>query len=316
MAESKFAVYGAIAANLAIAVTKFIAAAISGSSAMMSEGVHSIVDAGNGALLLVGMHRSSRAATPEHPFGYGKELYFWSLIVAVLIFGVGGGVSFYQGVLHVLHPPALGDPTWNYVVLAVSAVFEGASLVIALRVFARERGGRPFWTALHMSKDPATYTVIAEDSAAMLGLIVAAAGVWSSHYFDMPVLDGVASALIGVLLATVAVLLIRESRGLLVGEGVQPATAKAIRELALADRRVRFAGNPLSMYIGPNEVLLTLDAQFDSSLRSDEVAQAVRHLEREIRRRYPNIRRIFIETSTTVDAEVSRAPAETPARAG
>ena len=313
MAESRVAVYGAIAANFGIAVTKFIAAALTGSSAMLSEGVHSVVDAGNGALLLIGMRRSERAATPEHPFGYGKELYFWSLIVAVLIFGVGGGASFYQGVLHILHPPTTGDPTLNYIVLGISALFEGASLAVALRTFDRERGQRPFWFALRASKDPATYTVIAEDSAAMIGLLIAAAGVWSSDYFQMPVFDGIASMLIGVLLAVVAVFLIRESRGLLVGEGVQPATANAIRELALADKRVRFAGKPLSMYIGPNEVLLTLDAQFDPALRAEEIAQSVRSLERRIRRRFPMIRRIYVETSTTVGSP-PESPAESPAQ--
>jgi cation diffusion facilitator family transporter len=298
MAGSRLAVYGAIGANLAIAVTKFIAASISGSSAMLSEGIHSIVDMGNGGLLLIGIRRSERQATSEHPFGYGKEMYFWSLIVAVLIFGVGGGLSFYQGISHVMNPSTLGDPTWNYVVLAASAVFEGASLAIALRTFWRQKAGRPFWAALHASKDPATYTVIAEDSAAIVGLALAALGVWASHYFNLPVLDAIASMLIGVLLAVVAVLLILESRSLLVGEGVQPSTAKAIRELALADKRVKFAGKPLSMYIGPDEVLLTFDAQFDPALRAEEIAQAVRSLERQIRERFPIIRRIYIETST------------------
>jgi cation diffusion facilitator family transporter len=311
MAESKIAVYGAIAANLAIAITKFIAASISGSSAMLSEGIHSIVDMGNGGLLLVGMRRSERQATSEHPFGYGKELYFWSLIVAVLIFGVGGGVSFYQGIWHIMHPPELGDPMWNYVVLALSAVFEGSSLAIALRTFWRQKGDRPFWAALHASKDPVTYTVIAEDSAALTGLAFAAAGVLTSHLLNMPVLDALASVLIGVLLATVAILLIHESRSLLVGEGVRPATANAIRELALADKRVRFVGKPLSMYIGADEVLLVLDAQFDPALRADEIAQAVRSLERQIRERYPNIRRIYIETSTlsTPQEQSAKTPA-------
>jgi len=198
-------------------------------------------------------------------------------------------------------------------VLGISALFEGASLAVALRTFDRERGQRPFWFALRASKDPATYTVIAEDSAAMIGLLIAAAGVWSSDYFQMPVFDAIASMLIGVLLAVVAVFLIRESRGLLVGEGVQPATANAIRELALADKRVRFAGKPLSMYIGPNEVLLTLDAQFDPALRAEEIAQSVRSLERRIRRRFPMIRRIYVETSTTVGSP-PESPAESPAQ--
>ncbi|HWP87251.1 MAG TPA: cation transporter, partial [Burkholderiales bacterium] len=180
-----------------------------------------------------------------------------------------------------------------------------------LRTFWRQKGSRPFWAALHASKDPVTYTVIAEDSAALIGLAFAAAGVWTSHRLNMPVLDAVASMLIGLLLATVAVLLIHESRSLLVGEGVRPATANAIRELALADKRVRFVGKPLSMYIGADEVLLVLDAQFDPAMRADEIAQAVRSIERQIRERYPNIRRIYIETST-----LSAAPeqaAKTPA---
>ncbi len=278
---------------------------------MVSEGIHSTVDAGNGVLLMVGMRRSEKRATAEHPFGYGREVYFWSLLLAVLIFGLGGGVSAHEGVTHIMHPTPIRDPGWTYVVLAAAFMFEGASLLIALRAFSHEQSDRPFWKALRASKDPATYTVIAEDSAALIGLVLAAAGVWSSQYFNLPVLDGVASVLIGVLLATVAVLLIRESRGLLVGEGIQPATAQAIRELALADERVKMAGNPLSMYIGPEEVLLALDMQFEPGLETAEIEQAVRSLERKIRRRFPKIRRIYIETST-----LDGAPARLRSAAG
>jgi len=174
MAESKVAVYGAIAANVAIATTKFIAAGMSGSSAMLSEGIHSTVDTGNGLLLLVGIHLSQRKPSVEHPFGHGKELYFWSLIVAVLIFGVGGGVSAYEGILHMLHPEPLQDAFWSYVVLAAAAVFEGTSFAIAARQFWKEKGDAPLWTALRRSKDPSTYTVLAEDSAALAGLLAAA----------------------------------------------------------------------------------------------------------------------------------------------
>ncbi len=296
--ESRIAVYGAIAANVAIAVTKFIVAGVTGSSAMLSEGIHSVVDTGNGILLLVGLRQSRRAATPEHPFGHGKELYFWSLIVAVLIFGVGGGVSFYEGVLHILHPVELRDPMWNYVVLAAAALFEGGSLFVALRAFLREKGAEPFWRALHASKNPASYTVIAEDAAALCGLAIAALGVWSSHHFGVSALDGVASVLIGLLLAAVAVLLIREARSLLVGEGVTRETADAIRALTLAHPRVQQVGRPLSMYIGPDDVLLTLDVQFDSDAPAEDIAAAVRAIEHDIRQRYPKIRRIYIESAT------------------
>ena len=295
MAESKTAVYGAIAANTAIAITKFVAAGITGSSAMLSEGIHSAVDTGNGVLLLVGMKLSQRKPTAEHPFGYGKELYFWSLIVAVLIFGVGGGVSAYEGVLHMLHPEPLRDATWNYVVLALAAVFEGGSFIVALRQFLETKRDRPFWDAIKSSKDPTTYTVLAEDSAALAGLAAAAVGVYASHRLDLPVLDGAASVVIGLLLAGVAVLLIRESRGLLIGEGVAPETAGAIRTLALSDPCVCKAAPPLSMYFGPDEVLLTLDVEFQPDATAEQVAAAVARIEHAIRTRYPKITRIYIE---------------------
>jgi cation diffusion facilitator family transporter len=308
MAESKIAVYGALAANVAIAATKFTVAGLSGSSAMLSEGIHSTVDAGNGLLLLVGLHRSQRGASIEHPFGHGKELYFWSLIVAVLIFGVGGGVSAYEGVLHVLDPVPLEDPMWSYIVLGASALFEGTSLGIALHTFMGEKGDRPFFEALHASKDPATYTVIAEDSAALAGLAIAAMGVWGSHALELPVLDGAASILIGLLLAGVAALLIRESRGLLIGEGIRPETARAIRARAAADPRVREVGVPLSMYIGPDEILLTLDLEFRPDVPAAEVATATRAIERQIRDEFPKIRRIYLE-ATTIDRPRRSLPA-------
>jgi len=222
MPDSKLAIYGAIGANVAIAVTKFTVAGITGSSAMLSEGVHSAVDTFNGVLLLVGIRLSQRPATPEHPFGHGKELYFWNLIVAVLIFGLGGGVSFFEGVQHIRHPEPMRDPTWNYVVLAAAALFEGISFSIALRQFFKQAGSTPFWEAVHRSKDPTTYTVLAEDSAALAGLAIAAVGIALSHSLDMPALDGAASVLIGLLLAGVATLLTWESRGLLIGEGIRP----------------------------------------------------------------------------------------------
>ncbi|MCJ7452219.1 MAG: cation diffusion facilitator family transporter [Steroidobacteraceae bacterium] len=302
MAESRLVVYGAIAANLAIAVTKFVAATVTGSSAMLSEGIHSIVDTGNGVLLLVGMKLSQRQATPEHPFGHGKEMYFWSLMVAVLIFGLGGGISAYEGVLHMLNPLPLQDPTWNYVVLGAAAVFESGSFMIALRQFLRTNRGIPFWRSLKSSKDPTTYTVLAEDAAALAGLAVAAAGVYLSHRLDMPIVDGAASVVIGVMLAGVAVLLIRESRGLLIGEGVRAETASAIRDIALQNPHVRAAAAPLSMYLGPDEVLLTLDVGFERESTADDIVAAVASIERNIKSRYPKITRIYIEARSISEA--------------
>jgi len=294
--DSKVSIYAAIAANVAIAVTKFVVAGITGSSAMLSEGVHSAVDTFNGVLLLVGLRLSQRPATPEHPFGHGKELYFWSLIVAVFIFGLGGGVSFYEGVQHIRHPEAMHDPMWNYVVLALAAVFEGWSFMIALRQFLKRKGDVPFWEALHRSKDPTTYTVLAEDSAALVGLLVAAIGIGASHALNKPELDGVASLLIGLLLAGVAVALIRESRGLLIGEGVRPETARAIRGIALAQPKVRDVGRVLSMYVGPDDVLVTMDLDFDEGTAASEAAAAIALVERQVRDRFPMIKRLFIES--------------------
>ena len=295
MAESKVAIYGAIAANVAIAITKFVVAGVTGSSAMMSEAVHSTVDTGNGLLLLVGLHRSQRPASRDHPFGHGKELYFWSLIVAVLIFGLGGGISIYEGVQHMRNPEPLTNPFWNYVVLGAAALFEGASFVIALRQFKSEAAGRPFWRSLHTSKDPSTYTVLAEDGAALLGLLIAGAGVYASHALDMPELDGAASLAIGVLLAGVAVLLMRESHGLLIGEGIRRDTSDAIVALAQAHSQVVRAQPPLSMYLGRDDVLLAMDVEFLADASADVVMRTIAEIEQEIGEQYPRINRIYIE---------------------
>ena len=295
MAESKIAIYGAIGANVAIAATKFTVAGITGSSAMLSEGVHSAVDTFNGVLLLVGLKLSQRPATAEHPFGHGKELYFWSLMVAVLIFGLGGGVSFYEGIQHIRNPEPMTDPTWNYIVLGAAMLFEGISFGLALKQFRGESRGRPFWNALHSSKDPTTYTVLAEDSAALVGLLVAAIGIFLSHELNIPELDGAASVVIGLLLAGVAVLLVRESRGLLVGEGIQPETAREIRRIATAHPTVHDVGQILSMYIGPAEVLVTLDLHFEDGTRTDDASAAMTVIQKEVREKFPTIKRLFIE---------------------
>jgi cation diffusion facilitator family transporter len=263
---------------------------------MLSEGVHSAVDTGNDVLLLVGSRLSERPPTEKHPFGHGKELYFWSLIVAVLIFGLGGGISFYEGFTHVRNPPKLEPPGWNYVVLAAAALFEGASFTIAMRQFLKEAKGRPFWTALHSSKDPTTYTVLAEDGAALVGLAVAACGVYFSHRFQRPALDGIASMVIGVLLAGVAVLLIHESRGLLIGEGIRRTTAVEIRRIVGSRPHIRHVGPLLSMYIGRDEALLALDVVFDAAVPAGEASQAIADIEREVQARFPTIKRIYIES--------------------
>lgn len=308
---SRTAILGALAANAAIAITKFIVAGITGSSAMLSEGVHSLVDACNAVLLLVGTHLSERPPSELHPFGHGKDLYFWSLIVAVLVFGLGGGISIYEGIKHILQPVTLTDPLWNYVVLGAAAVFEGASLRIALREFRAQTQGQTLWSAMRRSKDPTTFTVVAEDTAALAGLSIAAIGVYASHRWELPVIDGAASVAIGILLAAVAVLLIRESRGLLIGEGLASATTDEICRLVRAQPCIHSMTRPLSMYIGRREVLLTLDVHFKPHTSADAMLEAVEIIERQIRAAFPQILRIYIEArhlQTQPLAPVSYAP--------
>jgi cation diffusion facilitator family transporter len=296
LANSKLAVFGAIAANVAIAAMKFVGAAATGSSAMLSEGIHSLVDTGDGVLLLVGMHLADRPADERHPFGYGKELYFWSLIVAVMIFGVGGGVSIYEGILRLLEPKPLEDAGWSYAILGAAAVFEGTSLAIAVRQFRRSIGDAPFWASLRSSKDPALYTVIAEDAAALAGLAAAAIGVCASHAFAMPAFDAGASIVIGLLLCSVSSVLIVQARRLLVGEAVETEMAESIRSIAQAEPNVHRAGWPLTMHLGPDDVLLALDAEFRTGVPAEEVSRAVYRIEDAVRQRFPEIGRIYIES--------------------
>ncbi|HET8677385.1 MAG TPA: cation diffusion facilitator family transporter [Blastocatellia bacterium] len=305
-ASSKKAVYAAIAGNLAIAITKFVAAFITGSSAMLSEGIHSVVDTGNGALLLFGIRMSRKPADPSHPFGYGKELYFWTLIVAILIFAVGGGMSLYEGISHLKHPTELRDPLWNYLVLGFALVFEGFAWGIAFKEFRKTQGNMSLLKAVRASKDPTTFTVLFEDSAAMLGLLVAFLGIFLGHRLNNPYLDGVAAIIIGLILAVVAVLLAYESKGLLVGEGASRETIENICALAQKDPAVERVMPPLTMHFGPQEVLLNLDIKFRPGLSAEEIEAAVDRMEAAIRKRHPEIKRIFIEaesiTATRRDA--------------
>lgn len=295
--SSKLPIYGAIAANLAIAISKFIVAGISGSSAMLSEGIHSLVDTGNGGLLLLGIHKSKKPADDTHPFGHGKELYFWSLIVAILIFSIGGGMSFYKGISHIEHPSPLTDPFWSYIVLGFAFIFEGIALIVALKSFRKFKGKKSYYEAIKLSKDPANFAVILEDSAALLGLIVAFAGLFLSHYFNNPVYDAYASIVIGVILALIAVLLATESKGLLIGEGANAEMSTSITTLVNADPSVEKAKKPLTMYFGPEEVLLALDINFKKDQTSHQIEDAVARIEKNIRHQHPVVKRIFIEAT-------------------
>jgi cation diffusion facilitator family transporter len=296
--ESTRVIYAAIVANLVIAVTKFIAAGFTGSSAMLSEGIHSLVDTGNGGLMLLGVRRSQRPADAAHPFGYGKELYFWTLIVAIVIFAVGGGVSAYEGFLHILHPKLLANPVWNYLVLGIAMAFEGYSFRVAFKAFQAGRGRLGIWQSIDQSKDPTTYTVLFEDSAALVGLLVALIGVFLTQFADSPYFDGAASIVIGIVLAAVAVLLAYQSKDLLVGEAVDPETLKDIRRIAESDPRVESVQKALTMYFGPHTILLAMDLSFRPNLSAIEVEESIDRLEENIRRGYPNVKHIFIESES------------------
>lgn len=297
MSESgrPLAIYGAMAANLVITATKFAAAVFSGSSAMLSEAIHSLVDSGNQLLLLLGLKKSRKPADETHPFGHGKELYFWSLIVAIALFGIGGGMSAYEGISHLLRPHALADPTWNYLVLGIAFVFDGSSWVIALRELLpaiRKDGLRK---TLLGTKDPSVLTILCEDSADLIGILVAFCGVYLGHRLHSPRADGIAAVVIGLVLAAVAVFLVYQSKRLLLGESADPEVVESIRAAARAVPGVTQVGRPLTMHFGPDEILLNLEVRFLHNLSAPELTAAVDHLERTIRGKHPEIRRIFIE---------------------
>ena len=297
--SSKLSLYGGIAANVAIAVSKFVAAYITGSSAMLSEGIHSLVDTGNGGLLLYGMSRSQRPADAQHPFGHGKELYFWALIVAVLIFAIGGGMSFYEGIKHLEHPEPLEDAKWNYIVLGVSIIFEGAALFLALRALLEKQApGSSFWTTLRTSRDPAVFASVLENAAAVAGLLVALLGVYFGHALNNPLFDGGASIIIGLLLMGVAVLLVSRTQALLVGEGVNEETTEQVQVLTRQVPGVTTVRPPLTMYLSPDDVMLALDVDFDDHLTATQVEAAVVAVQDSIRARYPEFKRIFIEAKS------------------
>ncbi|HXV82252.1 MAG TPA: cation diffusion facilitator family transporter [Candidatus Binatia bacterium] len=308
MAGSRQAIYAAIGANFAIAAAKFTAAAFTGSSAMISEGIHSLVDTGNGGLLLLGIHRSKQPADAVHPFGYGKELYFWTLIVAIMIFAIGGGISAYEGLLHILNPTPVESPLWSYLVLVLAIVFESYSCYVAFKVFQASKGEQFFWRAIRTSKDPTTFTVLFEDCAALLGLIVALIGIYLAHRFGNPYFDGSASIVIGIILAAVAVLLAYESKGLLVGEGADSETLREIRRLAESDPAVERIHRALTMHFGPHTVLLAMDLQFRRDLSGTELEQTVDRLENAIRKHHEEIKHIFIESESLRSTNRQKEP--------
>jgi cation diffusion facilitator family transporter len=288
-------VVAALVGNGLIAVTKFAAAGYTGSSAMLSEAIHSLVDTGNQVLLLYGLKRAERPADDKHPFGYGMEIYFYSFVVAILIFGLGAGVSLYEGIEKVRHPSVITNVHINYIVLAFAMVFEAVAWTIAFREFKRSKGDLSYFAAIRQSKDPALFTVLFEDTAAMLGLMIAMVGIALSQYLNLPVLDGVASILIGLVLAATAALLAYECKGLLTGESALPHVNEGIRKLAIKERHITAVNELRTLHLGPQHILLTMSVDFADTVSSEDVETTISILEKQIKARFPDITRVFIE---------------------
>jgi cation diffusion facilitator family transporter len=297
--ESKGVIYAAIFANIAIAVCKFAAAAVTGSSAMLAEAFHSTADSGNELLLLWGIKRSARPPDALHPYGYGKALYFYSLLVAVYIFGVGGGLALHEGISHLKHPEIPTHPGWNYTVLALAAVFDFYSWRISYRELrARKDPNESTWDEIIGGKDPTLFTVFLEDSAGLLGVLLAFLAIFLGRQFNNPYLDPIASIVIGLVLAVLAVFLGRESGALLVGERTNRARIASLKEIICADPAVEQVGDLLTMQLGPEEVLLTVNIQFRRKLTLEQLESAIERIEARIRREQPSVQRIFIEAES------------------
>lgn len=303
--------YGALAANLGIGIAKFVAAGITGSSSMLTEGFHSCVDSGNQILLLYGQKRAKRKPDAAHPFGYGRELYFWAFVVAILIFAVGAGVSIYEGYLHLIEPEKLTDPTINYIVLGISAALEGTSWTLAVREFSKTKGSAGWWQAIHDSKDPPGFIVLFEDSAALAGLAIAALGVWASHYFADPRIDGVASICIGVILALVAVLLARESKGLLIGERAEPEVIAKVRSIVAAHPAITGVNHVRTIHTAPDSIFVAISADFDDAVTMGEGERIIAALEDRLREEIPVLASIYIRPEKREDAELVVVPPAT-----
>lgn len=295
---SKKVIYAALIGNSLIAASKFTAAFFTGSSAMLSEGVHSLVDTGNQILMLHGLRRARKAADANHPFGYGMELYFWAFVVAILIFALGAGISLYEGIKHIQHPEPITDPTWNYVVLGLAILFEGWAWTVAWIEFKRGIGKNGLWQSVRLSKDPTIFTILFEDTAAVLGLIVALVGIFFAQYLGIPELDGIASVVIAMILAGVAVLLAIECKGLLIGESADPLVQSGIEAIIGREARIEAVNELLTMHLGPHDILVNLSLDFNDTLTSAEVEDTITDLERRIKAEYPDIRRVFIEAQS------------------
>ncbi|MDX1434119.1 MAG: cation diffusion facilitator family transporter [Gammaproteobacteria bacterium] len=294
-AASTRVILAALVGNTLIAVTKFVAAGITGSSAMLSEGVHSVVDTGNQVLLLWGLRQSRKPPDDLYPFGHGKEIYFWSFVVAILIFAVGAGISIYEGIVHILDPRPIANVHINYIVLGLAMVFEGFALGFALKEFIKVKGERGVIDAVHRGKDPTLFVVLFEDSAAMLGLVVALAGVSLAYTLEAPWIDGAASVVIGVILAATAVWLAYETKGLLIGERAGRGVVEGIRRIARTEPKVNHVNEVLTMHMGPEFVLVNISIEFADGADADDIEDTAERIDREIKQKFDTVKRVFIE---------------------
>lgn len=296
--SSKKVIYAALVGNGLIAVTKFIAATLTGSSAMLSEGVHSLVDTGNQILLLLGLRRAKRPADEKFPFGHGKEIYFWSFIVAILIFAVGAGISIYEGIHSLLDPHPVESPMINYIVLSLAMVFEGGAWYFAWKEFNNIKGNLGYFEAVRTGKDPTTFVVLFEDSAAMLGLFIAFIGILLGQWTGIHAYDGIASILIGIILGLTAVWLAYETKGLLIGESANIDIIRGIRSLANSYEEITTVNETLTMHMGPNFILVNLSVDFKNDIDAQTVERRIAQLTGEIKNRFPRVKRIFIEAES------------------
>jgi len=305
--SSKKVIYAALIGNALVAFTKFVAASITGSSAMLSEGIHSVVDTGNQLLLLLGLHKAKKPADERFPFGHGKEVYFWSFVVAILIFAVGAGVSVYEGIIHLMHPAPIASPYVNYIVLALAMLFEGAALYFALTEFSRTKGKWSYLEAVQKGKDPTGFVVLFEDSAAMLGLLVAFLGVFLTQVTGNLLFDGLASIVIGLILGGTAVWLAYETKGLLIGESANLKVVKEIRAIVGGLPQVEYVNEVLTMHMGPKFILANLSIDFKDDLTAVEVEAVISRMDEQIKQACPDVQRVFIEAEarkTTTGEEV------------
>lgn len=292
---SKKVVIAAFIGNGLIAISKFAAGTYTGSSTMISEAIHSVADTGNQALLLLGLSRSQKPADANHPFGYGRELYFWSFVVAILLFAIGAGFSFYEGIHKVMHPEPMNDVFINYIVLGAAICFEGWAWAVAFKEFKRVKGDKTYYQAVKQSKDPALFTVLFEDSAALAGLVIAMVGIYISQATGIEWVDGATSIVIGVILTIVAIFLVIETKGLLIGEAADPEIVAEIERIANAGAEIAFVNKTLTLHFGPEDVLLNLSLDFNNDLSADEVEKFVAEIKQKIQFKFPQIKRVFVE---------------------